>query len=307
MRSPNHQERQRKKRGREEQRNRGRTQQCSYSPSLPREVLYVIFDFCDVDTIAKSAALVEKQWKDEALSVQRWVQLCHMLWKEKAYVPRCFLGDPSIKSYFLSIKDSKRSRFLSTEELCLQHFHFRFRRAAGEYWCDRDPALLPPSAISNCIPMYRRFTAAGLLSHLPPARPPIRSMREAREMERGHHIDRFALAPDFDPLESDPEIQSFIPIIRWRWTKTRNGRRGQFIKLNSWPSYTVRRNSIEMNGGCLPGCQSGTTEVDQNCGCDDWGWTLSSEWVKMRTCCASTVERRPVWLTDDDEDEREVL
>ena len=44
-------------------------------------------------------------------------------------------------------------------------------------------------------------------------------------------------APD-DPIHTDPEIQIYVDVenLRWRFTKTKNGKRGQFIKVNNWPA-----------------------------------------------------------------------
>ena len=43
--------------------------------------------------------------------------------------------------------------------------------------------------------------------------------------------------------------------IKWRFTKSRQGVRGQFIKLNSWPSSKPMRNP------------------------ENWGWLLHNDWV----------------------------
>ena len=282
---------------------------------LPCEILDHALFFCLPVTVAACASKVCRTWRDVALGMERWEALCCELWRQKTYVPRRFLNNPSAASYFESILDARRTHFESADELCQQHFHFRFSEGAGEYWYARDPAFFHPELNPDAIPMYRRFMPSAELSHLPPEEAPVDDGSGVSGGGGGEQ-NGFARGPAIDPLESDPEIQSFVPSIRWRFTKSRDGRRGQFIKLNNWPSYVITRNSLKANGGCLRGCAAATdasgeaegaastaaaatgSAAGAPCGCDDWGWTLESEWVKMRTCCAQTFSRSPVWLTD---------
>ena len=69
-----------------------------------------------------------------------WKERCAELWKGKIYIPVEFRCDPSVSSYFLSIKDANRSCFKSREELCSIDFHFKFKHDAGEYWTSHDPS-----------------------------------------------------------------------------------------------------------------------------------------------------------------------
>jgi hypothetical protein len=112
--------------------------------------------------------------------------------------------------------------------------------------------------------MYRRFLVDGHLTHLPSSLPLGQSVATPLN-------ETYAVAPDFDPLEDDPELKSFIPSITWTFTKSRKGKRGQFVRLNRWPSYTTSRSA------------------------DDWGWVLNSDWVVYRSCCPATVARGREW------------
>ena len=66
--------------------------------------------------------------------------------------------------------------------------------------------------------------------------------------------------------------------IRWRFTQSKHGARGQFVQLNRWPSYRVSR------------CP------------EDWGWVLESDWVRYRSCCPETVGLGDQWFGGDREE-----
>jgi len=123
--------------------------------------------------------------------------------------------------------------------------------------------------------MYRRFLVDGTLTHQPPSSPSPSELAEgASELPASPLNALFAVAPSFDPLEDDEELRALLPHISWAFTKSRNGRRGQFIRLNRWPSYAVSRSA------------------------KDWGWVLDSDWVVYRSCCPETVAKGPTWLAD---------
>ena len=92
-----------------------------------------------------------------------WSPRCANLWKDKVCVPRNFLDDSEKNhlTFFGSKRDSKRAVFHGAEELCEQHFHFRFRLAAGDFWWGRDPSL---SGDPSARPMYKKFLAPFLSS-----------------------------------------------------------------------------------------------------------------------------------------------
>lgn len=128
------------------------------------------------------------------------------------------------QDFYLAVKeavlDSSRIAFHGTDELACMVFTFRFKDDAGEFWFSRDPARYGGP------PMIRRFLPDGTF-----------------------------WSPGLDPIHGDPEINSFIPNIRWRFTKSRGGKRGQFIQVNRWPAYTITRTA-------------------------DFGWKLENECVE---------------------------
>ena len=122
------------------------------------------------------------------------------------------------------------------------------------------------------MPIYRRFLPDGLLSNEPP-KPAI-----------GINA-KYIVRPDFDFLYDDPEVREYIPVVRWKFTRSKMGRKGLFVKINNFPSLEVRRTQ-------------------------DWGWELDGEWVLYRTCSPMTVEcgeewrkdPRPIFDSDDEEE-----
>lgn len=82
-------------------------------------------------------------------------------------------------------------------------------------------------------------------------------------------------APVSDPF-LDEAILEYVPRIFWRMTKSRQGVKGQFVKLNHWPALHIGRT-------------------------DDWGWTLTSVWTYYRTCCEETVTLSEKWLKEVDD------
>jgi hypothetical protein len=192
-----------------------------------------------------------------------WTKHCSTLWENKVYVPWRFATSPSLQSYFGSIKDSKRMFFESVDELAAQHFHFRFRRQAGPYWCNKDSSFrrIDPR------PLYRCFLKGGGVSG-------FQQNNKSGNEDGCRNSELASMSAKHDFLYDDPEVQAFIPTIKWRFTKSRYGKKGQFIKINNWPSLEISRRK------------------------DDWGWELSQEWVKYRTCCAASVSCCDEWLLD---------
>ena len=196
-----------------------------------------------------------------------WQYHCERLWVGKIYVPPVFLKSMNLRSYFGSIRDSTRRVFYNVEEFAEQHFHFRFRLQAGQYWCRKDTSF----RTENPMPIYRRFLPNGLLSNEPPN--PATGVNA-----------KYIVRPDYDFLYDDPEVRAFIPVVRWKFTKSKMGRKGLFVKINNFPSLEVRRTQ-------------------------DWGWELDGEWVIYRTCSPMTIacgaewrkDPRPIFDSDDEE------
>jgi hypothetical protein len=228
---------------------------------LPEDVAALVLRFLDATDVVR-ASTVAQAWRAGAAS--GWESRCEDLWRGKVCVPHRFrdAAQKTAIEYFGSIRDATRCRFASAKELCEQHFHFRFRRGAGNvFWAGFS---------AGEVPMYRRFTEDGQLQSRPPP--------EASTPGHPAHSP-FAVAPATDPLETDPEFSSVALSVRWKFTQSKHGRRGQYIMLNSWPSYTTRRNV------------------------DDWGWVLESDWVLYRSCCPETVAMGPAWLSSDGTDD----
>lgn len=70
---------------------------------------------------------------------------------------------------------------------------------------------------------------------------------EAPPLVRRFHPDGSLTAPPDDPLWGDHEN-------RWRFTKSREGVAGQFVKVNHWPSLSISRTP-------------------------SWGWRMENSWV----------------------------
>ena len=169
-----------------------------------------------------------------------WRQHCARLWEGKVdNAVRPFRDNVALswrQKYILSLQDSRRTK-ITAAELCGWTWAFRFKEAVGhdflaldEYW-----DILPPFRIGTTV-MVRRFeTGAEQLVVNPGRRDPL---------------DRWADMIDLT--------------IRWRITKSRNGRRGQFLKLNNWPSGGFERNM------------------------QNWGWLIHNEWTAY--CSPPTLE-----------------
>ena len=125
-------------------------------------------------------------------------------------------------AFALSVQDARRTHFADAAELCSLVFEFRFKPAAGDYWYELNPSQ----------PMLRQFC------------------NDATIAPRGS-----AARLQQDPLLTDPEIVAWLPPIRWRFTKSKLGRRGQFVQVNRWPSAVISRDVLT------------------------WAWRMESEWV----------------------------
>jgi hypothetical protein len=116
-----------------------------------------------------------------------------------------------------------------------------------------EPGVRPPG------PMLIRFTSA------PTSGAPTHAAR------RGGLVENRSAPSRQSALER--LIAQEYPRIVWRMTKSRQGRRGQFVKINHWPALTVTR-------------------------LEDWGWQLDSCWVRYRTPCPVTLRLTKEWLDD---------
>ena len=207
-----------------------------------------------------------EQVRTDKVYPQLWPKLCLDLWSDKVYVPRFILKEkPSMLIYFSSVRDSKRQTFLNEDELSEQHFHFRFRLQAGYYWYGQDASFL-----ANDTPMYRKFRLDDhTFEHVPP------DLTSEQHQKFTLNKD-YIRVPNYDFLVDDPEVVANLPPkITWRITKSKNGKKGQFVKINQWPSLQIKRNTDT-----------------------DWGWTLDGMWVKYQSCSPATVSKSRSWMYD---------
>jgi hypothetical protein len=254
---------------------------------LNMDVQYIIIQFlspADLIPFSTCDTYRFQQIRTNKIYPKLWKALCHDLWKDKVYVPRFILKEePSLKTYFHSIKDSKRQTFLDENELCEQHFHFRFRLQAGYYWYSKDSSF-----IKGDTPMYRYFKkSTHTFGHVPPP-----SLLTSAEHQKFTLNKDYIKISNFDFLVDDPNVVAHLPpTVKWRITKSKLGKKGQFIKVNQWPSLYIKRNTST-----------------------DWGWTLEEDWVKYQTCSPASLSKSREFMYDpipeydsDDDDEPEIV
>lgn len=215
-------------------------------PQLPEALLLRLADLLlqPADILALGPTCRRLRWLSRHPDL--WVRRCRALWRDKVCVPAECLVAQDLRAYFGSIHDSKRCAFHGVEELSRLHFHFFIREPSGPYWLNLDPSR------TGGVPMYRRFQADGSFGNTPP--PP-----EAVD------YSPYIVGPDVDPIHTDPEVLAFLPELKWRLTKSRDGERGQFLKINHWPALQIYRTP------------------------EDWGWVLESEFIVYRTCSPATL------------------
>ncbi|GMI26761.1 hypothetical protein TrCOL_g10262 [Triparma columacea] len=128
--------------------------------------------------------------------------------------------------YRFLVEDSRRD-LIDAEELCSLTWAFRFKEPAGEFWLMIDPYWSQSPYFTKSY--LRRFEADGLVSSIP------------------------LLSGEIDPL--DNWAQGANLTIRWRFTRTRLGKRGHYLQINRWPSMVIERDPIT------------------------WGWKIHNQWV----------------------------
>lgn len=238
---------------------------------LPNEITMYIISYLDANDLTSGLSSASRLHRSYITKNHKiWQPRCDNLWSDKIYVhPRyrnnntATTNDDNIKTYktyFGSIIDSKRCIFEDEDELCSLHFHFRFRPAAGEFWMAQD------SSYNGNVPIYRRYRPDGSLSIHPDHSIPS---------DIGMPLTKYCVAPSPDPLSTDLLIR-LVPRVSWRFTKSRRGVKGQYVKLNDWPALHIGRT-------------------------DDWGWTLTSPWTYYRTCCKASSTLSKEWMNDVDD------
>ena len=213
---------------------------------LPELFVAHIFPCVTADELAR-VPLVQREFGKVCSEndQQLWAPRCEQLWRgkcESAVAPfrDAAPGMAYRARYIESIVDARRS-VITEDELCSFEWAFRFKEAVGEDFIHADPYwhnsgydelgnfhFVPPSN-TKCF-MRRKFLSDEKLVVNP--------------------------APGVDDLEAlVAEYWGEDYAITWRFTKSRQGVRGQFVKLNQWPSARPRRNP------------------------ENWGWIMHNEWV----------------------------
>ena len=137
--------------------------------------------------------------------------------------------------YLQSVVDSKRTR-ITEQELCSLVWALRFKEGVGEDMLRLDP--------------YWEHASYSELGKLVWTQETVTSI-----ILRKFHMDgRFTVQPGTSDSLHIWAQQMQIP-IRWRLTKSREGKRGHFLKLNQWPSSRSQRNPC------------------------NWGWIFYNEWT----------------------------
>eukprot|EP00937_MAST-01D_sp_MAST-1D-sp2_P005162 g5162.t1 len=195
--------------------------------ALLDELLLAVLGFLDARSVCQVSA-VANRLAAAAGSDVLWRPLLGRLWlgKVNRMPPSLVNGRRLHLAFRDSVIDSRRAQLHGAQELCSLVFAFRFKQEAGEFWHSRDPS-------SRGLPaMWRQFRPDGTI------------------VSRGG-----AARKRHDFLLHDEEVLAYLPPIRWRFTKSQNGVRGQFVQVNRWPSYSITR------------------------GAHDWRWHLESCWV----------------------------
>ncbi|CAL5219882.1 g1805 [Coccomyxa viridis] len=175
---------------------------------LGENVMAIILGSLGADDCAR-CTLVCKLWRNLAASDELWMRQCMGLIRDTSHAKVSLLRpkefepmQPCIEWYSYHMQQKERSQ-ITKEDLCGHCWKFRFKRQAGEFWLSWDPY----------------WTKSG------------------PQMQRVFHEDGSVLGmPSHEPFWfQDSEC-------RWRFTKSREGKRGgPFVKVNHWPSLVVSR------------------------------------------------------------------
>ena len=186
---------------------------------------------------------------------QVWAPRCARLWRgkcEAAVVP--FRDAPAGKMthrvrYMRSRVDARRT-VITEDELCGLEWAFRFKEAVGEDFVDVDPYW-----------QNSGFDERGEFHFVPQSNGGGGGGSTARCFMRRRFLRKNKLNLVVNPGDEDA-LGALVRgywgadyTIKWRFTKSRQGVRGQFVKLNHWPSSQPIRNR------------------------ENWGWIIHNDWV----------------------------
>ena len=109
---------------------------------IPEEIVVHTFAHISEHRCLARCCRVSRRWSNLAAKDSLWRSLCIQLWSDKVHVAerfRLLLGaGRSQEAMKESLRDSRRS-LITLEEFSGLTFHFRFKKAAGQFWTDRDP------------------------------------------------------------------------------------------------------------------------------------------------------------------------
>jgi hypothetical protein len=189
---------------------------------LGSDIFFKVLECLNPEEISR-VFLVNKGWRAVCTHNRVWEPLHALLVKDKLFPPQITAkyqapGAPRHFQRFYAglLNDSKRTT-ITLEELCTYRWRMRFKEAAGPQWLAIDPFW------NGREPMQRLFHRDGVMAH----------------------------GTSDDPIQ--PLFLGYE--THWRMCKTRYGVRGEFIKVNHWPSLIVSRDP------------------------DTWGWRMENEWV----------------------------
>eukprot|EP00941_MAST-03F_sp_MAST-3F-sp1_P004018 g4018.t1 len=248
--------------------------------------IYLLKNFLSPETLSVLGT-TSKYWAKQTSTPFIWYDHCQNLWSDKAYVPTRFLHHPSKESYINSVLDSRR------DVLCVDDFEalfaFRFKVCAGSDWISMDPSWELQDNILMLMQILGGFedvseeeieqiSANHVLRHhtVDSVETPIvsKQVRQPGPMHVKFTSDHRVVSENLHkPSILEVMINEDYPNIRWRFTKSRNRVKGQFLQINRWPALSIKR-------------------------LEDWGWQFDSCWVRYRTVCDATENLTFEWLDD---------
>ena len=114
---------------------------ASISQFTADELTSIVFSSLDHRNVCLCCQVC-KAWRTLGMQEDIWKVLCIRLWSDKVHVPNEFLSmlkhRRSRAAFKGSLLDSKRVS-ITLSEFSSFRFYFRFKKAAGNYWTDKDP------------------------------------------------------------------------------------------------------------------------------------------------------------------------
>jgi len=192
---------------------------AKFSCVVPEDGLVQILSFLSIKDVS-TCCLTSKGWQGAGNDNLLWSNFCDKLWEGKVYIPEKFKRiklENPKLAYRESLLDSSR-QYVTEEELSSFTWNFRFKEQAGEEWVANDPWWQGQD------PITFKFFLNG-------------SMQRCDDYKILRDVER-----------------------KWRFVEEcggRRGPRGQFIRVNHYPTYIVSRHPT------------------------NWGFLMQSCWVLL--------------------------